>query len=138
MAYCRNCGQPNADDAAFCSACGTAIRQPTAPPSGQPAAPATPAAALPVAGTPDYVPNYLVPSILLMLFCCLPGGIVALVYASSVNGRLAQGDRAGAIAASKSARLWCMISVGVGVAIAVIWLVAWLVPLIMDSMVSPY
>jgi hypothetical protein len=73
-----------------------------------------------------------------MLFCCLPGGIVALVYASSVNNKLAQGDRAGAIAASNSAKLWCMISLGVGVAIAAIWFVTWLVPLFMAGMSSPY
>lgn len=143
MAYCHNCGQPNPDDAAFCAACGTAIRRPDATTASQPAQPppAPPAASIPATpstGSADYVPNFLVPSILLMLFCCLPGGIIALVYGSTVNSKLAQGDRAGAIAASKSAKMWCMISFGVGGAFAAIWLTLWLVPLILSGMSSPY
>lgn len=139
MAFCRNCGQPSPDDAAFCASCGTAIQHPDVATTNQPAQPppAPPAAAPPPAspaGATEYVPNYLVPSILLMLFCCLPGGIIALVYGSTVNSKLAQGDRAGAIAASNSAKLWCMISLGVGVALAAIWFTIWLVPLFMDGM----
>lgn len=61
------------------------------------------------------VPNYLVPAILVTLFCCLPGGIVSIVYASQVNGKIAAGDIAGAQAASKNAKMWTMISAGVGV-----------------------
>lgn len=94
--------------------------------------------ATPSTGSVDYVPNYLVPSILLLLFCCLPGGIIALVYGSSVNSKLAQGDRAGAIAASKSAKMWCWISFGVGAAFAVIWLGLWVVPLMLAGLSSPY
>lgn len=142
MAFCRNCGQPSPDDAAFCASCGAPTQSPEAAATAAsqtttsvPAAPpATPPSAVPPAGKPDYVPNFLVPSILLMLFCCLPGGIIALVYGSTVNSKLAQGDRAGAIAASNSAKLWCMISLGVGVALAAIWFTIWLVPLFMDGM----
>ena len=58
---------------------------------------------------PD-VPNYLVPAILTTVFCCLPFGIVAIVYAAQVNSKLAAGDRAGAMAASKSAKTWTFAS----------------------------
>ena len=44
---------------------------------------------------PDAVPNYLAQAILVTLFCCLPFGIVAIVYAAQVNGRLQAGDIAG-------------------------------------------
>ena len=37
---------------------------------------------------------------------CLPAGIVPLIYACKVNNKLAQGDIAGAQAASKKAKLW--------------------------------
>ena len=33
------------------------------------------------------VPNNLVWAILTTLFCCLPAGIVSIVYAAQVNGR---------------------------------------------------
>ena len=59
-------------------------------------------------------PNYLVPSIIVTLCCCLIGGIIAIVNASQVNSKWAAGDYAGARKASEQAKLWCMISVGVG------------------------
>jgi hypothetical protein len=60
------------------------------------------------------IPNYLVQAILVTLFCCLPGGIVAIVFAAQVNGKLQAGDVAGARAASDTAKMWCWISFGVG------------------------
>jgi predicted RNA-binding Zn-ribbon protein involved in translation (DUF1610 family) len=60
------------------------------------------------------VPNYLVQAILVTLFCCLPGGIVAIVYAAQVNGKVQQGDIQGAMNASNNAKTWCWVSFGVG------------------------
>src|SRR5262249_40218583 len=37
-------------------------------------------------------PNYLVPSILVTLCCCLIGGIIAIVHAAQVNSKWAAGD----------------------------------------------
>jgi uncharacterized membrane protein len=59
-------------------------------------------------------PNYLVHSILVTLCCCLIGGIIAIVNAAQVNSKWAAGDRAGALKASANAKLWCIISVVVG------------------------
>lgn len=67
------------------------------------------------------VQNYLVFAILATVFCCLPAGIPAIVYAAQVNGKLQVGDVAGAQAASKNAKLWCMISAGAFLGIAVIY-----------------
>lgn len=61
------------------------------------------------------VSNYLIPSLLATLCCCLPTGVVALIFASQVNGKLASGDEAGAQAAASKAKLWCWISVGCSV-----------------------
>ena len=41
-------------------------------------------------------PNYLVWAILTTIFCCLPFGIVSIVFAAQVNGKYAGGDYAGA------------------------------------------
>lgn len=57
------------------------------------------------------VPNYLTRAILVTIFCCLPFGIPAIVYASQVNGKLQAGDSAGAQESSRKARLWCWWSV---------------------------
>jgi hypothetical protein len=61
-----------------------------------------------------YVPTYLVQSILVTFFCCLPFGIPAIVYAAQVDDRLRRGDVAGAIKASNSAKTWCWVSFGIG------------------------
>src|SRR5687767_5164983 len=65
-------------------------------------------------GPREDIPNYLVQSILVTLCCCLPGGIVAIVYAAQVNSKLSAGDISGARQASDNAKMWCWISFGVG------------------------
>ena len=52
----------------------------------------------------------LVHSIIATLCCCMPFGIVALVYSAQVNSKLAAGDVAGAQAASASAKTWVIVS----------------------------
>ncbi len=66
----------------------------------------------PPGGTQEYVPNHLVWAILSTLFCCLPLGIVSIVYASQVDGKRAAGDISGAREASDKAKFWAMLSAG--------------------------
>jgi hypothetical protein len=76
--------------------------------------------------TPQFqapVPNYLVPAILTTVFCCLPFGIVSIVYAAQVNGKLEAGNRAGAIESSNKAKKWAWISFGTGLVLIVGYLV---------------
>src|SRR5579863_1193981 len=116
--FCAQCGANNADTAIVCMQCGRNLQ--AAPPGL-----AAPGAPLPVTGVvlppaPGVaVQNYLVFAILATVFCCLPAGIPAIVYAAQVNGKLQAGDVAGAQAASNSAKLWCMISGGLGL----VWVV---------------
>jgi hypothetical protein len=65
------------------------------------------------------VPNYLVQAILTTVFCCLPLGIVSIDYAAQVNGKVAAGDRAGALQSSRNARMWAWISFGTGLVLGV-------------------
>ena len=58
--------------------------------------------------------NYLVWSILVTIFCCIPFGIVAIVKSSQVNGLWAQGRYAEAQASADSAKKWVIWSVVVG------------------------
>ena len=87
----------------------------------QPPPPGYPPQQPPAGQQPD---NYLVWSILATLCCCVPGGIVAIVYSSQVNSKLAAGDHFGAQAASDNAKLWCWISFGVGLVVGLLSVVA--------------
>lgn len=58
--------------------------------------------------------SYLIFSILSTLFCCLPTGIAAIVYASKVEKLWYSGDKAGAQKYSEQAKIWCVVSVGCG------------------------
>jgi hypothetical protein len=124
--YCPKCGKENAEGSSFCKSCGESFAisgqvsapvQTTPPPyQGAPRQPA---------GQSDVprIPNYLVWSIISLLFFFLIGGIVALVYATRVDSRLASGDVAGAQNASNKAKTWCVVSTVlfvVGVVIAII------------------
>ena len=40
----------------------------------------------------------------------MPMGIVAIVFSTQVNKKLAMGDYAGAVEASNKAKLWCIIA----------------------------
>jgi hypothetical protein len=125
--YCTSCGAENDDGARFCKSCGKAIAKPA--PGARRFEP-EPAEAT---GPPPHVPNYLVQAILVTVFCCLPFGIVSIVYAAQVNGKLEAGDIAGARQASANARTWAWVSFGVwlasvalyGFGIAVLGLWSW-------------
>ena len=79
-------------------------------------APESPRTMAPKPPKPD---NQLVWAILTTLLCCLPFGIVSIVYASQVDSKWSVGDQEGAIDASRRARNW---AIGSAVAAVVIYL----------------
>jgi Interferon-induced transmembrane protein len=68
------------------------------------------------------IPNYLWQSIVVTLLCCLPFGVVAIVYATRVQGRQQMGDIQGALDASQKAKTWCIVSLVAGLVLDVIYL----------------
>jgi len=76
----------------------------------------------PSPGAPASVPNYLVPSII-SLFCCLPLGIVAVIFAARVNGQVQAGDTAGALESSRKAKMFSYI----GLILGLIWIAIWVI-----------
>ena len=68
----------------------------------------------PAAGAPDKVPNYLIPAILSAV-CCFPLGIISIVFAAQVNGKVASGDVQGALDSSKKAKMFSYIFLGLGI-----------------------
>jgi hypothetical protein len=67
--------------------------------------------------------NWLVESILVTLFCCLPFGIAGIVFASQVNSKFSVGDFAGAQKASQEAGKWTKIGFFVGLAGIVLYMI---------------
>lgn len=74
--------------------------------------------------TPTTQPkNWLVESILVTIFCCLPFGIVGIIYASKVNSEWAAGRFNEAETASKEAGKWTKIGFFVGLGVIVLYLI---------------
>ena len=148
MIYCPTCGARNSGTARFCGNCGQSLQERTSLPETPPPPPPPPQpnpeppirdpgpAYEPFRGGgreyepfrgseehPPKVPNYLVQAILVTLFCCVPFGIVSIIYAAQVNGKVALGDIEGAQRTSRSAKNWAWISFGVGLVITVGWVI---------------
>lgn len=67
--------------------------------------------------------NYLVWAILSTVLCCLPFGIVSIVYAAKVNGLYAAKQYDEAETASKNAKKWAIIAAVSGVVIDIIYII---------------
>lgn len=66
-------------------------------------------------------PNYLAWAIITTILCCLPFGIVSIIYAAQVNSKWATGDYAGAQQSSKNAKIWAWVSFGVGISVGIVY-----------------
>lgn len=69
---------------------------------------------------PTRPPNYLALAIISTILCCLPAGIVSIVYSTQVNSAYDMGDYDKAMRASRNAKTWGIVSV---VAAAVVWII---------------
>lgn len=130
--FCGDCGAANPSGARFCRQCGQALNAPG--PAPQP--PASPPRWRTIRGRRTFgtgprpgpfagILRHLWYDLLerdktllcavLSTICCIPGGIVAIVYAAKVRGKQAQGDMAGAADFSRKARFWIALSVVAGI-----------------------
>ena len=100
--YCTKCGTSRPDGMSVCPNCGTVATTFSA-------------------AEPQKIQNYLVPAILTTLCCCVPAGIVAIVYAAQVNSKLAAGDVAGAQESSRLAKIWTWVAFGCGALVGIIY-----------------
>ncbi len=65
-------------------------------------------------------PTYLPQAIIVTLLFFWPTGICAIYFSSQVTRRLAVGDTPGALRSSRLARMFCLLSVGLGIVSAVV------------------
>jgi hypothetical protein len=100
--HCSKCGAQNPDNASNCGSCGASLANPYATPQSL------------ASGAGAKINNYLAPAIFATVCCCLPFGIVSIVYAAQVNGKLSGGDVAGAQQTADKAKMWFWIAFGLG------------------------
>jgi hypothetical protein len=67
--------------------------------------------------------NWLVESILVTIFCCLPFGIVGIVNSSAVNSKYDAGDYAGALYSSQQAGKWTKIGFWIALGLWVLYFI---------------
>ena len=96
--YCARCGAANDDNAFKCVGCGQKLFHP--PDQAGPGV--------------INITSYLVPSILVTLFCCWPLGIPAIIYAARVDPKIAGGDIDGARESSRKAMIWIFVAICAG------------------------
>jgi len=76
----------------------------------------------PAGGGSATVPNYMVPAII-SIFCCWPLAIPAIIFAVQVNNKVQAGDIAGAQDASKKAKMFSFIAIGLGLLAVVCYVI---------------
>ncbi|XP_063100228.1 proline rich transmembrane protein 1B isoform X2 [Cavia porcellus] len=97
---------------------------PLFPPPAAPGAFAFPTYCSPVVAPGEHRPppkDYMTESVLVMLFCCLLSGLLAVVYSHETRAALARGDLAQAEEASRKARLLVLVSLLFGVFVSTSW-----------------
>lgn len=120
--FCPNCRTSNLDNASICINCGKSLTSNTphsyTPPPPPPRANTGYAPPQPSSG--ESIPNYLWQAVVVTLCCCMPLGIVGIVFSAQVNSKLALGDFTGAREASAKAKLFTMIGFGTGLVAVVV------------------
>lgn len=90
--------------------------QPPAVPGPNPPAVAPPTPFVPQEPTsvPPMPKNYLVWAVIITIFCCIPAGIVAIIFAAQVSQSYYAGDYEGAERNSRRAQIWIIVSFVLG------------------------
>ena len=130
---CSHCGSENEEGLFRCTRCGEVLEYYGGPVQEAPVDEAAPEAPHPRSGPPGprpprrrvtaNVPTNLALAIVSTVLCCMPAGIVAIVFAAQVQGKLDRGDIRGAQKASNAARTWAIVSIVLGVVVGFLFFV---------------
>ncbi len=107
---CSDCGSNVSSEATTCPNCGKPLNsssEKSNPESGD-------------YGNPPK--TWLLESILATIFCCIPLGIVGIIYATRVESNWFAGRKEIALNASKNAKTWTLITFFTGLSIIILYL----------------
>lgn len=105
--FCTQCGQPIEGDTKFCTNCGASIPAESYTPQPEPQPQPQPQQQ-PVNQMTPRPKSYLALAILTTIFCCLPFGIVSIVYAAKVDNAWNSNLHADAMEAADKAKKWAI------------------------------
>jgi hypothetical protein len=103
---CPKCSTQNEDNAWRCINCGNVLPHEAQEP--QP--------------PPIKINNHLIFAVLCTVFCCVPLGIPAIIYAAQVNEKAATGDIQGAMNSSQKAKFWAWLAFILGCIIGIFYI----------------
>ncbi|WP_294083530.1 CD225/dispanin family protein [Proteiniphilum sp. UBA5384] len=70
--------------------------------------------------------NWLWQSILVTILCCIPFGIVAIIYATKVDSFYFRGQYEEAERSAQKAKMWVFISIGAALLYVILWIIMFL------------
>ncbi len=107
---CPQCGADAPQSATRCGSCGAQLGASPAP--ARSTAVAAPASSTPATtdDVPSHMPLAIVATLLSVACCCLPFGLIAIIPASMVSGRVELGNISGARTMSGLALGWSILS----------------------------
>jgi len=111
--YCTKCGTLNDDNAYRCTGCDAVMRRAPDPRMAGRAG---------EFGGP--VKTYLAQSIVVTILCCMPAGIVAIVYSAMAMSKNSEGNYEAAAGLAKKAGTWAWVSFGVGIVGSILYVLA--------------
>jgi hypothetical protein len=108
--FCRNCGAEIADNADFCTKCGVGV---------------LPKPEISKGFVTSQVPpkTWLLESILVTLFCCLPFGIIGIINAAKVESCFYAGNTNEANRLSTEAKKWVTWGFWIGISVIALYLI---------------
>ena len=108
--YCKNCGAEINDGAVVCVKCGCSV-----------------------ANLDKELATNLGLAIFSTMCCCLPLGIVSIVYSTQVSSKLLKGDVEGAKRSSKLAKNWAIVAIIIGALFSAIYFLLAMVGSVLDQ-----
>jgi hypothetical protein len=157
---CQNCGVAASENASSCEFCGHSlldllldkpviIEPPPFPQSMSAATGETPSdpdnpyasmntaslgyAQAPASDIPNHLPLSIISAVMTLCCCCIPLGIIPVIFSAQVNTKIANGDFIGAKRDSDNAKLWAWIFIGVALIVFVIQMISRLLMLGISS-----
>ena len=109
---CPDCGNQVSSEATSCPNCGKPLNKPFEAPEAKQESNNEP--------PPK---TWLIESILATIFCCLPFGIVGIIYAAKVESSWYAGRKEIALNASKSAKTWTLVALFSGITAVVLYII---------------